>query len=259
MRIMVRLRLVKCMAWLTASALLIPYAATGAAAAQKVTPAAQTVIVFPLDNSAGTASAQIADELTSVVRGGLATQAAYRVVGYSERLPAVAKMVRLDPEKSQSISGPFYSDRKSIGNAVALGKAMSADLVVVGVLEKYSVSDKGVCELGATVELVDVNTGKTVRTVVVTGHSGTAIAGAKPSIDAEAVADTGQKIVSGIVGTDYEVAKNPAAQPKIEGKKSSNKSWVTVLLIAVGIALLAGHHSGGDSSSNGDNPPAPPF
>jgi len=258
------MRIVKSVARFMACALLLPYASCGALAARAPKVETQTLVVFPMDYSANPSSTQVAEELTKAIRKALSSVPKYVVIAYSENLPSVERMVKMEQEKSHILSGPFYSDRKAIGNAVAIGQSMSADLVVVGTVDKYNVSEKGIAELGATVELVDSHTGKTIRSVVVTGRSGDpsaaqAYLSKQSGPESEAVSDTVKKIVSGISGEDAQTAPQqtpPTEQPK---KKKSNNLWWGVALLGLAIGLLAGNHggSGGGSSSEPGIPPPP--
>jgi hypothetical protein len=157
------------------------------------------------------------------------------------------------------ISGPFYADRKAVSNAIALGRMMQADFVVVGSIDRYNVSNAGVADLGASAEMIEVESGKTVRTVVVTGHSGSEVALAastQRTVENEAIADVGQKIVTGLTGEDYKDIGKTSPEKAVVTKKS--KKWIGFALLAVAVVLLASGHGNGGSSS-GETPPAPPF
>jgi len=232
-----------------------PYMCMPAGAKTVATPLQQTMVVFPMDNSAGEAGVQVAEDLTAFIRGGLAAHPTYEVLTYSQRIPTIQRLVKLEPEKNQVLDGPFHTDRTAIANAVALAKAMSAQLIVVGSVDRYVVSDQGVADLVSTVEVIDVATGKTIRTVVVTGKSGRAPAGsslAQAPIATQAIADVGAKIVSGIIGST-----EPTQQAvNTQTKKKKNYTWLAAVLLAVGIAVVSGSH--GSNSSSEPGPPNPP-
>ena len=250
----------KCTAWLMSCALLLPYAATGALAAKEHPIVTKTVVVFPIDNTAAAAAPQIGDRLTAGIARDLGMQAGFQVITFSDRLPSIQRMLKL-PDNGMSITGPFYTDRKAVANAIEIARTMSADEVLVGVIDKYKVSDDGAVEIGATVELVDVGSGKTVRTVVVTGRSGQAVAAVQASSspkatpESQAVSDTAQKVASGISGVQ---PTQPKTAPASTVRKNSTTTWVVVGLIAIAIGLVAGHHSGGGGNAGEPGIPGVP-
>jgi hypothetical protein len=258
MKMMLRLRTIRGLAWSLMALTALPYVASGAMAAQVTSSAAQTVLLFPMD-SPDSASAQVAKGLTSMLESGLSASPAYRVIRYSERLPSVQRLVNMQSDSKMNGAGPFASDPTAIAYAVEIGKAMSVDQVVVGSVDKYTVSQDKPAELMATVMVVDVRTGKTLKTIVVTGKGATSDAGqtlAGGVRVSAVVADAGNKILADLVVTTSNMGA--PAPPTVQKPPAKNSSWLVVLLLAVGAGLLLSH-SGGGSSSNSDNPPPPPF
>lgn len=257
MELMVKLRTARFLSRVLAIAILMPYLATGAFAAKAVTPA-RTVLVFPLDNLAGDASARVAEELGNYIKSGIDASGVYRVVSYSEELPGIDRIVRMQPEKKAVLAGPFYGDAAAVSNAVSVGRELSADLMLVGSLDKCEMSGSNVSQVVATVQLVDAQTGKNLKTVQVTGRAQKGGAGSSPTT---AVQDAGHKIVDGLVGYNYQDTATAQENP-IPKKHSTAASWLGVLAFSVGVGLLVGnshsHHSG-SSSGGSDNPPPSPF
>jgi len=269
MQTIIRTRAAKWLAWFLVSAIIVPYMRSGAlAASQPEGIGPQNVVLFPLDKAAAVTKSQIVTELNTFLRQGLASCRKYSVIEYTERLPAIQRLVAMQPEKKSAISGPFPPDQAGITHAAALAETMSADLFLVGSVEKYTFADReGVAEVTATIQVVDAKTAKIVQTIAVTGR------GTKPSatasvaelrIASEAVKDAGRKIVEQITGEEYREPQQPQTIPVVS-KKSSKKSWIPLLLLSLVAGLLLGGLGGGDGGGGGnvtpdtETPPPPPF
>ena len=263
MQMMVKLRAARCLAWLLASAIMVPSLVSGAMAEKLSVPSAPTVLVFPLDSPDEKAASQIAADLNGFIREGLVAKGTYRVVEYTDRLPAVKRLVAMQPEKKDKIAGPFSSDSAAISNAVDIGASMSADLLVIGSIDKYSFTEDGKAEVAATVQVIDGKTGKPVRTIAVTGQAskpvGTEVT-SEASLAALAMKDVGRKIVSDITGQDYnETSTQMAAITQKGTKKKSALPWI---LLFLGVGLVVGNGGGGSASAGSggtDLPPDSPF
>lgn len=175
-------------------------------------------------------------------------------------------MVSLQPDKKGITAGPFSTDSVALGRAVALGKVMLADMLVVGSVDRYEFNqDRGTALITVKAQVLDVKTGKPVPPrIVVTGSA------AKPAdmegvnqatIRQEAVKDAGRKLIKEITGEEYQAP----VVPVITKKKSSKKSWIAMLLLSLGVGLLLGGSGGsttdGSAPANGgiEPPPPPPF
>ncbi|MHB0913472.1 MAG: hypothetical protein ACYC2Y_08500 [Armatimonadota bacterium] len=237
-----KLRTVRYLAWVVATVFAVPYIAGGALAATETASAPQkTMLLFPMDGGK-VADSKLAGDLGDLVEAGLAAYAGHRVVVYSQRLPAVQRIERLQPEKSALLEGPFYGSQAAVNNALALGKTMAADIVVVGEVDVITTSGNGVTEIGATVELIDTETGKPVNTVVVTGKSNdpsVATVLKESGAGAAAVTDAAQEIISAITGSEY-TKPAPPSEDKSSVRRKKN-AWVSVLLLSVAVGLLVGH------------------
>jgi hypothetical protein len=266
MDIMERLRKARRMAWLLLSAITVPYLSVAAVAAPKVAATApKSVVIFPMETAEGVANVQVASDLNILLRDALASSPKYQVVVYSERLPAVQRLVAMQPDKKGLTSGPFTPDAAGIEKAVTLGRAMSADLVLVGVVQKYSFNDKtGTVDITVSALLVDGNTGKTVQQLPIVGRgvgkAKTATEGVSEAVvQRDAVKDVVRKVMKAITGQDYQEAVQTATIVQKGGKK---KSSLSVLLLAVGLGLLLGGSGGGSSpatTGGTDPPPIGPF
>jgi hypothetical protein len=270
MDMMIRLRTARRLAWLLASAIAIPNLSVAAMAAPKspAPPAARSVVVFPMESAADVTNANIGEAVNTQLRDALSTYPGYRVVIYSERLPAVQRLVAMQPEKKSLISGPFTSDEVGTAKAMALGKAMSADLLVVGAIEKYSFNDTvGTADVTVSVQLIDAVTGKVVQTVNVTGRGvgkTTRMEGAsEAAVQRDAIKDAVRKLMKVATGMDYQVPVQ-GSTAVMQSNKSKKMGWVPLLLVSLGVGLLlggtGGHGSSGSSGDTGgaDPPPGPP-
>jgi len=269
MRMMVRHKAARCLAWVLASSIAIPYLGAGALAAQSDGDATQTMVLFPLEKSAGVTNAQVAPDLDTFLRDGLAASGRYRVVAYSERLPAVQRLVALQPDKKAAAAGPFSTDAPATGRAIMLANAMSADLLLVGSVSKYSFNERtGIAEVTVVVAVLDAKTRKAVypsaEFVGVASKAPSAEGIVERDLASQAVKDTGRKIITKITGVEY---REPVQAPTLVVKaKKSRQSWLPVLLLSLGIGVLLGGSGGSGGTStptNGgaggpDSPPAPP-
>ena len=261
MQLMVRLRAAKYLTMLIISLMIVPYLGCGVLAANS-NKEVQTLVLFPLDDSIkSTASPKVVAALDGFLEEALSSYKGYRVVAYEERLPAIQRLVAMQPEKKPDTVGPFSTDSVAVSHAAMLGKAIASDLVVIGNVSKYLYDETaGTTEITASIELLDGATGKSIRPIMVSGRAAKA-AGVDTANEAylssEAVKDAGRKIYEDITGEKYtEPDKNAAS-----GNKGKKKSWIPMLLLSLGVGLLLSGGSGGSSSgSTGpENPPPPPL
>lgn len=268
MRVMMSLRAARYISWLLISIVLVPYLSCGAFAAQKGKVPIQTVVLYPLDNTTGTDNEPVVAELDTFLQNGLVTNPNYRAVAYSERLPAVQRLLTMQPEKKSLTAGPFATDSAAIERAVTLGKSMSADLLVVGSVTKYAFDpNEGTALVTMTINVLDGKTGKTVRPETTITGAATKPSGSQSvsetAIRSEVVKDAGRKAIEEITGQAYQTPVQDD-QAVTSNAKKSKKSWIPMLLLSLGVGLLlGGGGGGGGSSSSGDsgmdNPPPPPF
>lgn len=267
MDMMVRLRAARRLAWMLVSAIAVPYLSVAAMAAPRTPePTSKSVVVFPVESAQGVTNLRVADDLNTQLRDALSTYPGYRVVIYSERLPAVQRVVAMQPDKKSLLSGPFTPDQAGIQKAMSLGKSMSADLLVVGLVEKYVFNaESGTADITLKAQLLDATTGKSVQTVTITGRGvgkTTRMEGvSESSVVRDAVKDTVRKFMKVVTGVDYQEPVQ-GAQTVVSSGKSKKQSWVPMLLLSLGVGLLLGGGGHSSSSSSGDtggiDPPPPP-
>ena len=262
---MVRLKSARWVATMLVGIISIPYLGSAAVAAEKISinPIAQTVLLFPFDKAAGAKQA-VATEMDQFLLDGLSANRKFNVVRYSDRLPSVQRAIVMQPEKKSGEEGNFSMDASAISRAVEIGKATSADMIIIGSYDKYQYTrDNGAVEIAATLKLVDTKNGKTIRTISATGRGNKPspnAPGNEQSIASEAVKDAGRNIIEQITGRPYnDITPRATEQTVIEKKSKIN--WLPFLLLSLGVGLALGGSGGGTTggSSGIDNPPAPPY
>jgi hypothetical protein len=255
MRNIITSKPVKCLIWVLLFQFVTPYLACGVAYAEEYMP--KTVLFFPLDNNGAKSVPQVVAELSNAVRNGMNSDPRYRVVTYSERLPAIQRIVKLQPDVKAVLEGPYSADSTAISRAAAVGKLMAIDMVAVGSVDKYQVGQDGQVNITASIMMIDAATGKNLRTIAVSGKGIRPVGIQVPesAVVADAIKDTSRRIVLEITGNDQGLAY--ASQPS----KKSGSSWLLYVLAALGIGMLIGK-SGGSSGGGGDIPdpgvPQPP-
>lgn len=267
MQMMKTLRTNKFLAWVLVVVVSIPYLASGAMAAEKPAPDIyiQTVLLFPLDNLAGEKYAKLATELTNQLARGIDANPRYTVVEYSERLPAVQRVLSTQPEKTVPTGGPFFSDAKAIARALEMARAMAADIAIVGSLDgcKWD-PQKGQATVMGTLEWYDVKTGRKIDTLSATGISARPVTDPGTTEDVvamDAVQALAGKMISAFTGEEYKVQTLVTEKPKVTATKpKSKKSWLPMLLLSLGVGILlsSGGGGGADGAAGGDESPPPP-
>lgn len=262
---MMRLRSARWIAWFVSVVVLIPYAGGAAAAAQAASTYTQTIVVFPMDMGTGVTNSRVGAAFTSFLMDALSAQGRYRVIAYSDRLPAVQRLLAMQPEKTGQVSGPFSGDEAAVSRALVIAKAMSADLFVVGSVTAYSFdSAGGTVDVTVDVQVIDGKTGATVSDMRnVKGHAAKAAGTTSVSEEnlmRQAVKDAGRKVVETVTGQPYSEETRPApAVAVVTQKKSNKKSWIPMLLLSLGVGLLLGGGGGSDTpADDGLEPPPPP-
>ena len=267
METMVRLRSARRIAWLLVTAIAVPYLSVAAVAAPKPVNPVRSVVLYPIETAEGAANARTASELTGLLGDALASYSGYRVVVYSERLPAVQRLVTLQPDKKDMTNGPFSSDQAAVGRAVLLAKTMLADVVIVGSISSYVFDDKaGTADVTVSAQVLDGASGKSVQDVTATGRGvgrQSRLEGvSEVAVRRDALKDVVRKLMKAITGEEYLEPKQ-APGPVIRSEKKKT-SWIPVLLLSLGVGLLlggSGRGGGGAPANTGgtDNPPPPPL
>jgi len=269
MLMMQRLRTARFLAWTLTCLVATPYLASGAFAAEKPKGDifTQSVVLFPLDNLAGEKYAKLATEVTTQIACGIEANPRYTVIQYSDRLPAIQRLISTQPEKKVSTGGPFFSDPGAIQRALELARAMSADIAMVGSLDtcKWDPAKKQATVMG-TLEWYDTRTGKKIDTLSATGIRTRPMGDETSSEDTvimEAASELVQKMVSAVTGEEYKAVQAPPTKAATGvSKTKSKRSWLPMLLLSLGVGLLLGGAGGGGDSGGGtsgdESPPPPP-
>lgn len=269
MRVMVRFRGIRCVAWMMAALFAMPYLSSAAVAASSKDTLRQTAVIFPVgnmvtDTADSAKAAKAAEQLSNLLQRGFAGYPKYVTVAFSERLPSVQRLVSSESDGKRLIAGPFAGDPDAMKRTVALANTISADVAITGTLDFYTFDAKtGEASVTATVQMIDVKTGKSANTTV----TGRAVKGAgetnatESALAGEAVRDAGKKIMDQITGGKYDATQQeqPVVIVPSENKKSK-KSWLPMLLLSLGVGLLlGGSGGGGNGSGGGDDDDLPGF
>ncbi len=251
-----------------AALFVMPYLGSAAVAASPKGVLRQTAVFFPVGNmvveSSDTTKAVLAaEQLTAIMQKGLAACPRYATVAYSSRLPSVKRLVDIELDGKKLTAGPFAGDPDAMKRAVSLAKTLSADVAITGTVDFYKFDPaKGEASITATVQVIDVKTGRSSDTTV-TGRAakGDAADATESTLAAAAVRDAGGKILDQVTGGQY----NAAAQnepvivpPPTSIKKKSKTGWVPMLLLSLGVGLLLGGSGGGGGGGGSAAPPDSP-
>jgi len=261
---MMRFRSIRWVAWTLTVLFAVPYLGSAAVAASPKDTLRQTAVLFPVDNmvldSPDTAkAAKASEQLTALLQKGFAGYPKYFTMPYSDRLPFIQRIANTESDGKKLIAGPFSGDPDAMKRAVALAKSASVDVAIVGTLDFYKFDPaKGEASITATLQVVDVKTGKSSDTTV-TGRAarGTDGSATESTLVADAVRDAGKKIMEQVTGGKYDATQQD--QPTVivpAEKKKSKKSWLPMLLLSLGVGLLLGGSGGSDGPGGG--PEGPP-
>jgi len=147
----------------------------------------RTLLLFPFATPAIAASAQseavaqFSRDLVSLVGEGLAANRAYSVVKFQPRIASIQRAVKEQKLEEKEVLSPIDTDPSGTARAQKLAKLTGAQLAMLGSIDKYvykaGKSDPGQpaapgqVDMGATVLLVDVNSGKELYRFVATGQA----------------------------------------------------------------------------------------
>lgn len=264
MQVMVKFRGIRWIASMMAALFVSPYLGSAAVAASSKDMLRQTAIFFPVGNMVtdtpdSAKAAKAAEQLSALLQKGFAGYPRYVTLTYSDRLPSVQRLVNVEQDGKKLTAGPFAGDPDSMKRAVSLAKTMSADVAITGTLEFYKFDPaKGEAAITATVQVIDVKTGRSSDTTV-TGRAakGDAADATESDLASDAVRDAGSKIMDQITGGQYDATQQDQPMVIVPTEKKSKKSWLPMLLLSLGVGLLLGG-SGGGGGDTGDIPPDGP-
>jgi len=265
MQVMVRFRGIRWIASMMAALFVSPYLGSAAVAASSKEMLRQTAVFFPVgnmvtDTSDTAKAAEAAEQLSALLQKGFAGYPRYVTLTYSASQPSVQRLVSVELDGKKLTAGPFAGDPDAMKRAVLLAKTMGADVAITGTLDFYKFDPaKGEASITATVQVIDVKTGRSSDTTV-TGRAVKAADAAdatESALAADAVRDAGSKIMDQITGGQYDATQQDQQVVIVPSeKKKSKKGWLPMLLLSLGVGLLLGGSGGGDEG--GPPPDGPP-
>lgn len=261
---MVRFRQTRLTAYVAILVLVAMYIAPIANAAHRGAAApSKTVIVFPFQTPTecplDTLGADIASSLTSSLDG----PGGYKVFAMSDKMPSIKRALREGAVKKDDVQGPFGLEKEHIQTALKIAREAAADYALVGSVDDLKSDAKAKTgDMTVSACLIDVKTGQSVRTEVVTGK---VPAGSKAITESDLVAQAGGDATAKLVA-DMAMPTTPQGMGTVAHKTASKNNntakWIIGALIAVGVGVAVSSHNSSNNSggnNNGiDNPPAPP-
>lgn len=233
-----------------------------AMAAKPVLVPDQRIMVFPLSTpEAGTQpklGVDVGHTLTQVLR----STPGFEVRDFDKRNPSLQRAAL----EGGAITEKDLADPSGTANldtAVKIAKETGSDMAVIGDIEGYKYDAKAnTCEISITAQLIDVKTGKALKTPVVTGLvPKTAKVSSESECVSVAAGDAVTKIVEGLdlkpsAAQAMVMPKYGTAEPRRKSKKGG--LLLTLLLgLGVGLAVSGGGSSGGGGGGGGTEPPPP--
>lgn len=222
--------------------------------------AKKTLLVFPADvpASAGTAAPDMSLLVADMASSRFLASNVYSVTVYHKSLPQVARL-RNDQQLSEvDATAPFAEDSRK---AIKIAKLIGYDTVCITSVDDYQYDDneKSVA-LTMSGRVIDVETGKIVKNVTLSGGSSKGGKAKEDEKAVEATRATGEKLLSQIAPAPVQVAnvqKPTVDTPRVEKRRKGGSDWLWVLLaVGAGVGLgLSGH---GGSGGGTDTPPPPP-
>lgn len=269
---MVRFRQTRLTAYVAVLVLVAMYIAPIANAAQR-RPAApsKTVIVFPFQTPAECPLETLGSDIAATVTTSLDGPGGYKVFTMSDRMPSIKRALREGAVKKDDVQGPFGLEKENIQTALKIAREAAADYALVGSVDDVKSDEKAKTgDMTVSACLIDVKTGQSVRTEVVTGK---VPAGSKAvtvsDLVAQAGGDAAAKLVADMAmpATTYQHSTGLGMTPGMgtvahKSSKSNNTAkWIIGALIAVGVGWAVSSHNNNNTASGGDQfqpPPGPP-
>lgn len=194
---------------------------------------------------------QHADDLYTLIADGLTANKYLSVVKFEPSLATVQRAVREQRITEKDASARLDTTPLGLAKAQKMGALTGSQLAVIGSLDKYDYRQAtGDVDITATVQLVNIMTGKVVSTFTATGRA----AGApdKPAdetaIGSAAVYDVAEKLIADIaklnpadqIPAEELEAYGQIEQPQ-EAHATNKKGLITAMLAAVLVGFLLGH------------------
>ncbi|MHB0999357.1 MAG: hypothetical protein ACYC27_08920 [Armatimonadota bacterium] len=184
------------------------------AASDTVNSPIKTVLIFTIDNNAGSENSQVASDIAKELADGLGTVNGYRTLNYSSRLPAVQRALISHPEKKISAAGPFTVDAKSISDAIYLANAIGVDLAITGSLDRCGI-DNNTYNVTSTIQVLDIKKKTPIQTITVTGKS-EIVADDDKRAKKDVAKNAANKIITEITG---QIVTETPAEPSTDSVK----------------------------------------
>jgi hypothetical protein len=191
---------------------------------------------------------QHADDLYTLIGDGLTANKFLSVMRFEPGLATVQRAVREQRLTEKDASARLDTTPSGLAKAQKMGSLTGSQLAVIGSIDKYIYrQDKGEIEMTATVQIINLMTGKVVSMFTATGRA----AGSpdKPAdetaIGSAAVYDVAEKLIADIAKLDPNEEIPPEELPvyttEQQPHKGSNKGLIITMLGAVLIGFLVGN------------------
>ena len=191
---------------------------------------------------------QHADDLLALIADGLATNKSLAVVKFEPRLACVQRAVREQRLTDKDALSRIDTTPAGIAKAQKMAAIAGARIAVLGSVDKYDYSaDKGEVEMTASVQMVDVATGRMLNMFTATGRA--AGAANKPAAEADigsaATYDVAEKLIADMskISAAEQIAAEDVynAEPVVQQPKSrKNKGLLPAMIGAVVLGFLLG-------------------
>lgn len=193
---------------------------------------------------------QHADDLCVLIGDGLTTNRFLSVVKFERGLATVQRAVREQRLTEKDADARLDTTPAGLAKARKMASLTGSQVAVLGSIDKYDYRQyKGEVEITATVQLVNVATGKIINTFTATGRA--AGAADKPAdeiaVGSGAVYDVAEKLIADIVKVNpieqispEDLASYGYGQVIEEAPRHKNRGIITAMLGAVVLGFLIG-------------------
>jgi hypothetical protein len=229
-----------------------------AMAAKTVLVPDQRIMVFPFSTADAATQPKLGVEVGHTLTQVLRSTPGFEVRDFDKRNSSLQRAVL----EGGSITQKDLADPSGIANldiAVRMAKLTGSDMALIGDIEGYKYDPAAnTCEISITAQLIDVKSGKALKTPVVTGLVPKT---AKVSSEAEcasvAAGDAVTKIVEGLAlkpsaAQEMVMPKYGTAEPR---KKSKKGGLLLTLLLGLGVGLAVSSSGSGGGGGGGIEPP----
>lgn len=195
---------------------------------------------------------QHANDLYTLINDGLAGSKYLAAVKFEPRLTAVQRAIKEQKFTEKDLLARIDTTPSGAAKAQKLASLIGANVALIGSIDKYVYApDKGEVEMTATVQMVDVATGKVVQMFTATGRGARGGNGADAdelAVGTAATYDAAEKILTQIMKVnpnEQAIADDSTGTPVAGTAKAApkkNKGLIPAMIGAVVIGfLIAGH------------------